>query len=214
MCVYTQGSPTSTSPQSTIHRNVNQQQRIHDGLKDGSLTSREAARLEREQGAIAKMQAEFLEDGTLSASEQASLDKAQDRASRNIHNARHNGATADPTSESSQRAQASVQRNINQQRRIENGIEDGSLTNTEVANLQQGQARLNQRQFQAMRDGNMSANEFGRIDCDQDCESELIYEQKHDAQTRESEQDDLLAMLLLLLKSLFGDSTPTRPMPL
>jgi hypothetical protein len=207
----------SHSAQSTVHRNVNQQQRIHDGLKDGSLSTREAAALQKEQSQIEKKQAEFLKDGTLSASEKDQLNAMQNKASQNIYRARHNGERGNPNSQSTQRAMDSVQRNINQQSRIEKGIENGSLTNEEVADLQNGQSLTTRKQSLAMRDGHMSARELAGINGAQDSQSQNIYDQKHDDETQESERREdqeqtLLQKLLQFLSSIFGGGS-VAPQP-
>src|ERR1041385_8896914 len=70
-------------------RDVNQQQRIEQGLKSGELNTKEAGRLEREQQHIDRMEAHDLKDGHMSAAEQARLDKAQNAASADIHKQKH-----------------------------------------------------------------------------------------------------------------------------
>src|SRR3954465_13780130 len=47
----------------TVQRDVNQQQRVEQGLQSGSLSTGEAARLEREQSRIERDQARALKDG-------------------------------------------------------------------------------------------------------------------------------------------------------
>src|SRR5262245_27227832 len=71
-------------------RDVNQQERIEQGLKAGQLSTREAGRLEREQQHIEKMEARDLRNGSLSPAEQARLNAAQNRASRDIYRLKHN----------------------------------------------------------------------------------------------------------------------------
>src|SRR6185295_13067171 len=124
---------------STVQRDVNQEKRIEQGLQNGSVTTREAALLERDEAKVDRLQAKALKDGKLSASERAQLRRAQNKASRDINTAEHNGINGNPLSASSQRAQADVQRNINQQKRVEAGIQNGSLTNHEVAKIEHGQ---------------------------------------------------------------------------
>jgi hypothetical protein len=106
----------------TVQRDVNQQQRIEQGLQSGQLTTREAARLEHEQSAVEREQARALRDGKLTPAEKARLAREQNRVSRDIYREKHDAQTGDPNSASSQRMQADVQRNINQQRRIEQGV--------------------------------------------------------------------------------------------
>src|SRR6478736_3200335 len=61
----------------TVQRDVNQQQRIEQGLQSGQLNSGEASRLEREQSRIDRDQARALKDGKLSPAEKARLQREQ-----------------------------------------------------------------------------------------------------------------------------------------
>src|SRR5438046_9226972 len=125
----------------TVQRDVNQQERIEQGLKPGQLTTRKAARLEGEEAKVERDQARALRDGTLSPGEKARLAREQNKVSRDIYREKHDAQTGDPNSPSSQRMQADVQRNVNQQRRIEQGGASGELTNREAARTERGPAR-------------------------------------------------------------------------
>ena len=168
----------------TVQRDVNQQARIEQGLKSGALSTSEAARLEREQGAISRQQARVLADGKVTPAEQARLNATQNKASRDIRRAKTNEVTGNPNSASSQRMQADVQRNINQDKRIEAGVQNGSLTNHEVAKLERGQARVEGKEARAGRDGHVSAGEQARVQHSENRQSRRIRNEKHDAQVR------------------------------
>lgn len=75
-------------------REVNQQQRIDQGVQSGQLTPREAGRLEAQQARIKQREARMKADGNLTAGERAKLSRQQDRASRNIYRKKHNNRTA------------------------------------------------------------------------------------------------------------------------
>jgi hypothetical protein len=169
---------------SSVARDVKQEQRIEQGLQSGSLTTREAGKLEHEEATVDRMQSKALKDGKLSDAEQARLKAAQDKTSRDIEAAKHNAATGNPKSASSQRMQADVQRNINQQTRVEGGIQNGSLTNHEVAKLEAGQARVDHKEAVAARDGHVGAKEQASIQRTENRQSKRIRHQKHDAQER------------------------------
>jgi hypothetical protein len=173
-----------TNTAETVQRDVNQQTRIENGLQSGQLNTREAALLEKEQARVDRMQSKALKDGKLSAAERAKLDAAQDKTSRDIYTAKHNGVSGNPLSGSSQRMQADVQRNINQDKRIEAGVQNGSLTNREVGKLERGQAKVSNKEFVAGRDGHVGAAEQKRIQSAENRQSKRIYKQKHDAQVR------------------------------
>lgn len=168
----------------TVQRNINQETRIEQGLQSGALNTKEAAKLQREEVRVDQMQANALKDGKLTDAEKARLNAAQNKVSHDIYGAKHNAVTGNPNSASSKRMQADVQRNINQQQRIEHGIQNGSLTNHEVAKLERGQARVARKEARAGADGHVGAAEQARIQRSENRQSKRIYKEKHDAQVR------------------------------
>lgn len=165
----------------TVQRDVNQQTRIENGLKDGSLSTKEAGRLEKEQSQIDRLQAKDLKDGKLSPKERAQLHIAQDKASHDIKAAERNGVKGNPESKSSERMQADVQRNVNQEKRIEQGVQSGALTNRETGKLEQGQAKVNRLEAKAARDGHVGKHEQTAIQHTENRQSEEISDKKHNA---------------------------------
>jgi hypothetical protein len=77
-----------------------------------------------------------------------------------------------------------VQRNVNQQRRIEQGIQSGQLTNREAGKLEGGQSQVNRAEARAGADGHVGKGEQRRIQAAENHQSKRIYKQKHDAQKR------------------------------
>ena len=165
-------------------RDVNQQQRIEQGLQSGQLSTREAGQLEREQQHVDKMEAHDLRNGSISPAEQARLNAAENKASRDIYADKHNGVTGNPNSASSQRMQADVQRNVNQQQRISNGINSGALTNHEVGSLERGQAHVDRKEANAAANGHVSAGEQRNIQRSENRQSGRIYRKKHNAKVK------------------------------
>lgn len=72
------------------HRQIRQQKRIHQGVKSGEVTRREAHRLEREQFRLQRSKRKAFSDGSVTPRERIRLEKQQDRASRHIFRAKHN----------------------------------------------------------------------------------------------------------------------------
>lgn len=169
---------------STVQRDVNQQTRIENGLKDGSLSTKEAGRLEREESQVDRLQAKDLKDGKLTPKERAQLRRAQNKASKDIQSAESNGVKGNPESKSSERLQADVQRNINQEKRIEQGVQSGSLTNREVGSLEKGESRVDRKEANAARDGRIGKHEQAGIQRSEDKQSGEIFEKKHNGKTR------------------------------
>jgi hypothetical protein len=169
---------------STVQRDVNQQTRIENGLKDGTLNTKEAGRLEREESQVDRLQAKDLKDGKLTLRERDQLRNAQNKASRDIQSSESNGARGNPDSTSSERMQADVQRDINQQKRIEQGVQSGALTNREAGKLERGEARVDRKEAQSARDGHIGKHEQAGIQRREDKSSEDIFEKKHNGKNR------------------------------
>ena len=165
----------------TVQRDVNQQSRIEQGLQSGALSTHEAAKLQKEESKVDRLQAKDLKDGHLSAGEKLQLTQAQNKVSQDIHADKTNAEKGNPASASSQRMQADVQRNVNQQSRIEQGLQSGSLTKHEAAHLERGQARVEKREARAGQDGHVGVREQRRIQRAENHQSRRIHRQKHDA---------------------------------
>lgn len=161
---------------------IHQQQRIESGLQSGQLTTREAARLERQEAKIDHAQARALRDGTLTDAEKSRIQTMQHRASQDIHAEKHDVQVGKPDSGSSKRMQDDVQHNIHQEQRIRAGLASGSLTNREAARLENGKARVERTQYRAGRDNHVGAAEQIRVRRAAQHESRRIFRQKHDRQ--------------------------------
>ncbi|HXZ54751.1 MAG TPA: hypothetical protein VEH03_04780 [Burkholderiales bacterium] len=175
---------TAQTTGTEVQRDVNQQQRIEQGLQNGSLTTKEASKLEAGESRIDKMESNAEKNGKLSPAEKARIQRAQNQESRNINRLENNAAKGNPNSASSQRMQADVQRNVNQQQRIEQGVKSGQLTNREAGKLENGQARVDRSEARAGANGRVNASEQQRIQKAENQQSKRVYKQKHDKQTR------------------------------
>src|SRR5258708_4173406 len=86
-------SGTVLAQAGTIQRDVNQQSRIEQGVKSGSLTTREAARLERGQARDSRLEARAGADGKVDAREQRRIQRNENRESRKIRREKHDAQT-------------------------------------------------------------------------------------------------------------------------
>ncbi len=71
-------------------RQINQQERIHQGVKNGELTKGETIRLEKQQKKIQKNKINAKSDGVVTPKVKAKLHAEQNRASRTIYRKKHN----------------------------------------------------------------------------------------------------------------------------
>jgi len=163
-----------------VQRDVNQQQRIEQGLQSGQLSTREAGKLETQEKRIDRVEARDLKDGKLSPGETAQINRLENRSSAQIYKDKHNATHGNPESRSSERMQADVQRNVKQQQRIENGTRSGALSNREAGALERGQAHVDAREARAARNGHVSAAEQARVRRSENRQSRRIYREKHD----------------------------------
>ena len=81
---------TGTTAQTVeTQRDVNQQQRIENGLDSGQLSSHEAGRLEREESHVDQMESHAAADGSVSKAEAARINSAQNAVSKTIYSQKH-----------------------------------------------------------------------------------------------------------------------------
>jgi hypothetical protein len=167
-----------------VQRDVNQQTRIENGLKSGELNTREAAKLEREEKNVDTAQARAMRDGKLSQAEKTRIQGMQNKVSSDIYAEKHDAQIGNPNSKSSQRMQADINRNVRQQQRIENGVKNGTLTNHEVAKLEQGQAKVDGQEARAGINGHVSKAEQHKIQRDENLQSHRIHKKKANDEVR------------------------------
>lgn len=173
------------------NRQERQQNRIHNGVQSGSLNRRETARLGKQQYALNQKEARYRASGNgMSNSERARLERQQNQMSQNIYQQKHDGQgyhQGGPNPgypNNSGRSLYDVnQTQQNQANRINQGVQNGSLTSQEAARLQNQQTQFAAREASMRASGNgLSVQERARLDNQQDRMSQNIYQQKNDAQ--------------------------------
>ena len=83
--------PGTASAGEVIQREINQQQRIFTGVRNGSLTQQEYRNLQQRERSVEIQRYRDVRDGNgLQPREAARLDQRQDRLSRAIYRAKHN----------------------------------------------------------------------------------------------------------------------------
>jgi len=179
----TPGSSAAPVTGQTIEqRKDNQQQRIGNGMENGSLTAGESGRLENQERNLNREERNMraADDGHLTAADKARLTRQQNRLSREIYRDKHNAAHQPPvTNEVNARDRL-------QQERIGQGVKNGSLTAGESANLEHKEARLNreERFDRAANGGTLTPGEKAHINRQQNDLSGQIYRKKHNGRTQ------------------------------
>lgn len=179
LCLGFAASAQAQSTGSETGRNVAQQQRIEQGLQSGQLSTGEARKLEQGQARIDRTEQRDLANGSLSASEKARIQHEQNRQSAAIRSQKHDAQTGNPDSLRSNLEQANVQRNINQEKRIHNGVKNGSLSNREVGKMQGREAHVDHMEA---RSGSLRGT--ARVQRTDNRDSRRIYRDKHDRRGR------------------------------
>jgi len=178
---FAQTSPAPEPPQqnSTINsRQENQQDRIGQGIQNGSLTPGEATRIENNEKRMSAEEARMraANGGKLTAADRAKLDRQQAHLSKQIYNQKHDAQTqnTNPKSEVGKRAE-------NQQDRIAQGIKSGQLTACEASNLERKEAGINRevRNDRAANGGKLTPQERRQVNRLQNHVSNQIYNKKH-----------------------------------
>jgi hypothetical protein len=176
-----QPTAPATNPPTINQRKDNQQQRIGEGVENGSLTANEASKLEKKETKLNAEERRMKADGNLTPAERARLQRQQSGLSKQIYNQKHDAQNQNlnPKSEVGQRQRA-------QQERIGQGIENGSLNSREAGRLEKQETHVNREvaRDRAANGGTLTPAEKARVNRQQNRESKRIYRQKHDAQVR------------------------------
>lgn len=173
------GSTTVLARSGIDARQHRQQQRIEQGWRSGELTRPEARRLEGEQRMIRREERRYRADGVLTGAERRDLRRDLDRASAHIYREKH-----DAQRRGGPRTPLVDRREANQRHRIGQGVRSGELTRAETRTLvaEQRAIRGEERAYKA--DGTVTREERRDLQQDLDAASRHIYEEKHDADTR------------------------------
>lgn len=156
-------------------REGNQDQRIANGLRDGQMTSGEAARAERTQANIDRQvhNDRMANGGRLTGQERQQINGEQNAASRQIYRENHNANSIG--------ANQVNQREANQEQRIANGERSGQMTSGEAARSQRWQSNIAQ-QTHNERMGNggpLNQQQRQQVNREQNRASGQIHQENH-----------------------------------
>jgi hypothetical protein len=175
-------SQTPVSGKTIQQRKANQQKRVGEGLENGSLTAGEATKIEKKEKRLNAEERDMREDngGKLTAADKAKLTRQQNQLSRDIYRQKHDAQVQPKTGNEVN------QRDRNQQKRIGEGLENGSLTAGEAAKLEHKESKLNaeQRDMREDNGGRLTASEKAKVNRQQNRLSKQIYNKKHNARKR------------------------------
>lgn len=177
--------PAATKPADVAERKQAQQDRIANGIQNGSLTPGEAAGLEKRESKLnQETQAMRAADGgKLTAADKAKLERQQNRMSHAIYRQKHDGQSVNNAGNPSTPAGRFSR---NEQGRIANGVKDGSLTTGEASKLEGQQAKINQERndMRAADGGKLSAADRSKVSNQEHRLSHETYRAKHNSRHR------------------------------
>ena len=136
------GTTPAQNPQPNVNqRKANQQNRVANGVDNGSLTKGEASNLEGREADLNQEEKNMkkMNNGHLTAADRATLQQQQNKMSNQIHNDAHNAntQTTHPATEVGKREQ-------NQQQHIASGAQSGQLSAGQASKLENKEAGINQ----------------------------------------------------------------------
>ena len=88
LAAFAQTAPAPSTPR-VDQRQVNQEQRIQHGVQSGSLTQKEAGKLEKGQDHVQKVEDKAKADGKVTPKERERLQQAQNNQSKKIDHQKH-----------------------------------------------------------------------------------------------------------------------------
>ncbi|HXM22651.1 MAG TPA: hypothetical protein VN948_15445 [Terriglobales bacterium] len=181
----TSNSPATSSAQTGLEtgkqvqeHKENEQERIANGVGNGSLTAGEASSLEKKESQINQEERDMkaMDNGHLTKADRAALQQQQNQVSKQIYQDKHNGVVQNthPTTEVGKRRE-------NQQDRIAQGVSSGQLTAGETSHLEKQESNINREVYadRKANGGKLTAAERAQVNRQQNQVSKQIYKDKH-----------------------------------
>lgn len=185
--LYAQTTPAPSTtpakkPASVDKRHADQQKRIGEGLENGSLTAGEARQIESKETKINKEEAGMrkADNGKLTAADKAKLEKQENRVSKDIYAQKHDAQ------HQQMKGGEVAERKRDQQKRIGEGLENGSVTASEAGKLETQQQGINKTEA-GMREadgGKLTLADKKTLNQEQNRASKNIYAKKHNTRRR------------------------------
>lgn len=170
------GSPATPALNRINERSANQQERIANGMKNGSLTDGESKNLESKAANInqEKRLDRNANGGTLTVGERNQINHQQDRLSNSIYQDKHNGNVQ-------QYGNNPVgQRRYNQQQRIANGVGQGQISAGQAVRDENKQIAIRNQAhaFRAANGGALNPQQRRQVNHQQNVASRQIHKQR------------------------------------
>jgi hypothetical protein len=154
-----------------------QQQHALEGIHSGLLTNGEASRIKGHlEDMNSQMQtARSSNNGRLTEAERDRMEKAQNRAAQKIFQLKHNQNTTVPDRQ--------VDRMNRQKEHVEQGIQNGQLTQGEVSRIKTHEENIKDNLQKAASTGGLTQAQLKQAQAAQDRAAQKIYQLKHNQNT-------------------------------
>jgi Skp family chaperone for outer membrane proteins len=164
-------------------RQHNQRERIQQGVQSGELTRRETRNVAEEQRDVRQLERAYKSDGTLTGAERRDLHHEQNQASRDIYQQKHD-AQDRPAVPVAVRDPGVNRTQANQTGRIVQGVKSGELTKPEAQELRTERRDIRELEQGYKSDGTLTQGERQDLHQQLNQQSQEIYEEKHDEESR------------------------------
>jgi hypothetical protein len=164
-------------------RQQTQRARIERGARSGELTRRETRAAVEGQRDIRQLERGYRSDGALTGEERRDLHHEQNQAGREIYRQAHDGQER-PAGSVPTRDPGINERQANQTGRIVQGVKSGELTKDEAQGLREERRDIRETEQGYKSDGALTKDERKDLHQQLNGQSQSIYGEKHDDETR------------------------------
>jgi hypothetical protein len=175
-------APSNVTGQVLEQRQDKQQDVIANGVKDGKLTAGEAGKLESQENKLDRQESAMkkVDDGHLTAAEKEKITEQQNRITDQIKQDERNNERKNEK-QGAEQTSAIRDREDNQQERIARGVKSGALTDSEAAQLEKNEAKMNNevRSDRAANGGQLTTQEKAQINNQLNHQSMQIHQAMH-----------------------------------
>ena len=164
-------------------RKQNQQGRIANGLKNGTLNASQASRVEGQEARIQGQENRDIKQngGHLTTGEQKQINNELNHTSKEIYADKHGGTSPQGTDPGHPRINEVNGREQNQQNRIANGLQSGKMSAQQASQIEGQEAKIQSQEKAdiAQNGGHLTAAEQKQFNGELNHTSREIYDDKH-----------------------------------
>lgn len=168
-------------------REHRQKHRIQQGVRSGEITRDEAKELREGRKETREKEKEFRSDGELTKEERKELHQDLNEQSKTIYDAKHNDEKRHRAEKRENRWKHHEWHKMNKRdrERLAQGIRSGEITKDELRDILESRKDLREHYRGYLEDGELSDEEAQAVRDEYDDWSKMLYEEKHDDESRD-----------------------------